>query len=234
MFRNLIDFWRGKDFIQEIMNQFGGMLKDGKGMFESSTQKLLSGKEPKNLGKKIYQTDRGINLLERDIRKRILIHLAAAPTVKFPVCLILMSVAKDAERLGDYAKNLYEISGILDSTEEDIRKFGELFSKIHDDILEQFNKTRVAFFESNENEARQVEKIGVETRKTCDRLINEIANGNYTTRQAVAYALSARHFKRISGHLSNIASAVTLPLDYLDFTGTYIKETFEMDLNKSG
>jgi phosphate uptake regulator len=53
--------------------------------------------------------------------------------------------------------------------------------------------------------------------KKCDAIIQEVAKSNLSVNEAVAYALIARHFKRICAHLANIATSVVLPLSDLDY-----------------
>ncbi len=49
-------------------------------------------------------------------------------------------------------------------------------------------------------------------------LIEKVAKGdNLSTNEAVCFALTARYFKRITAHLSNIATSVVLPLSELDY-----------------
>jgi phosphate transport system protein len=52
----------------------------------------------------IYTRDQSVNELERSIRRKILRHLTIHPGDDVAACLALMSVAKDAERIGDYCK----------------------------------------------------------------------------------------------------------------------------------
>ncbi|MEE9132416.1 MAG: PhoU domain-containing protein, partial [Gemmatimonadota bacterium] len=58
----------------------------------------------------IYKRDVQVNKLERTIRKQVIAHLSlAGSSASLPYCLLLMSLVKDVERLGDYAKNLSEV-----------------------------------------------------------------------------------------------------------------------------
>src|SRR4030042_4760667 len=113
MFKNLLSFWKGKDFLVQVLEDFKIMLDDSETMFEAVCAQLLVGKEKGGLKEKIYEIDKQVNNLQKEIRKRIVEHLTLQPTVNVNACLILMSVVKDAERLGDYSKNLYEVTELL-------------------------------------------------------------------------------------------------------------------------
>ena len=113
MFDNLLSFWKGKDFLNEVLKEFEMMLNDTEEMFRQVCRKLLEGKSEANLKDRIYKIDREVNRLEKEIRKRIITHLSIQGNVDVPMSLILMSVVKDAERIGDYAKNLFEVTELL-------------------------------------------------------------------------------------------------------------------------
>ena len=51
----------------------------------------------------------------------------------------------------------------------------------------------------------------------CDALIKELAHSKRPANEAVSYALTARHFKRIASHLTNIATSMIVPLSDLDY-----------------
>jgi len=216
MFKNLISFWKGKDFLTEVLNEFKQMLDDTKYMFESVCRGLIEGKVNPNLKDKIYEVDKKVNRLEKEIRKRIVEHLSIQPTVDVPVSLVLMSVVKDAERIGDYCKNLFEITDLLDKPLRRER-FEELFDRIDKKILEEFEKTQKAFMESDEKLAKEILYLERGVVKSCDDIVKKLAKGNLSTNEAVCLTLLARYFKRVAAHLANIGSSVILPVSDLDF-----------------
>ena len=216
MFKNLISFWKGKDFLTEVLEEFKEMLDDTKYMFESVCKGLIKGKVEPNLKDKIYEIDRKVNRLEKEIRKRIVEHLSIQPAVDVPVSLVLMSVVKDAERIGDYCKNLFEIIELLDKPLKQER-FEELFKGIDKKILEEFEKTQKAFMESDEEVAKEILYLERGVVKNCDDIVKKLAKSNLSTNEAVCLTLLARYFKRVAAHLANIGSSVILPISDLDF-----------------
>ena len=216
MVKNFLSFWKGKDFLSQILEDFNKMLEDTQDMFNSVLNKLLESKEKPGLKDRIYSVDRQVNELEREIRKRIVEHLSLQPTVDVPACLLMMSVVKDAERIGDYCKNLYEVTEFLQKP-LDKGRFRELFDDIDREIIDEFSKTMRAFKDSDEKLARDVLNIEREIVKKCDGILNKLASGSLGTNEAVCYTLIARYFKRISAHLTNIGSSVVLPISNLDF-----------------
>ena len=222
MFRNLMSFWKGKDFLTQVLEDFKEMLNDCRLMFESVCNSLIGGEKDPNLKDKIYEVDKKVNHLEREIRKRIVEHLSIQPSVDVPVSLVLMSVVKDAERIGDYCKNLFEVTGLLNEplTKEEFRK---LFNGIDKKILQEFVKTQKAFIESDGKMAKDILYSEKEIVKNCDDIIKELTKSSLPTNEAVCFALLARYFKRIAAHLANIGTSVILPVSDLDFFDERLK-----------
>lgn len=216
MFQNLLSFWKGKDFLTNVVGDFENMLVDAREMFEMVCADLLHNKDVKGLENKIYDVDKKINALERDIRKRIIEHLSIQPSPDIPMSLLLMSVVKDAERLGDYSKNLYEVSR-LTRKPFDMKTFSKLFNGMDIAILKLFDQTKLAFVESDEKVAKELWQTERGIVKRCDVIIEDIAKSNFNANQAVTFTLMARYFKRTAAHLTNIATSVILPISELDF-----------------
>jgi len=216
MFHNLLSFWKGKDFLKEVLNDFERMLNGTEDMFKKVCRKLLEGKSEEGLKDRIYKIDREVNRLEKGIRKRIVEHLSIQGSVDLPASLVLMSVVKDAERLGDYAKNIFEITELLEKP-LDKNIFEDLFGDLDKKIINEFSQTRAAFIESDEKIARDILIIEREIVKTCDEILSKLAKSNFPTNTAVCLTLLARYFKRTAAHLTNIASSVILPISDLDF-----------------
>jgi len=216
MFKNLLSFWKGKDFLVQVLDDFKIMLNDSETMFEAVCAQLLTGKEKTGLKDKIYKIDKQVNNLQKDIRRRIVEHLSLQPTVDVNACLILMSVVKDAERLGDYSKNLYEVTELL-AGPIDSALFTEYFDEMDKKILALFQQTQKAFIEADEEQARSAWEHEKKIAKGCDQIVERLAKSNLTVNQAVCFTLVARHFKRIVAHLVNIATSVVLPLSDLDY-----------------
>lgn len=216
MFKNLLSFWKGKDFLAQVFSEFNTMLDDTKSMFEMVCKKLLDNIEEPDLKKKIYEIDKNVNGLQKKIRTRIIEHLSLQPAVDVAVCLLLMSVVKDAERLGDYAKNLFEVTEFLDKP-IDRTLFSQYFNEIDKKVLELFEQTKEAFIETNVDIAASTWDYVKTIAKGCDEIVAKVAKSNLSVNEAVCFALIARYFKRIVAHLVNIATSVILPLSELDY-----------------
>ena len=216
MFKNLLQFWKGKDFLHQVLEEFKNMLDDAQIMFDSVCRRLIDNKEEPGLKDRVYSIDKQVNNLQRDIRKRVVEHLSLQPSKDVPICLLLMSVVKDAERLGDYAKNLYEVSTLMKGPLNK-EKYLELFDSIEVEISELFKETKKAFIESDEAKAAKAWDYKTKIAKRCDQIIEKLAASSLSVNESVCFTLIARYFKRITAHLTNIATSVILPLTDLDY-----------------
>lgn len=216
MFANLSSFWKGKDFLAHVLEEFKAMLDHTENMYKLVCNRLLDNADEPDLKKRIYEIDKQVNRLQRDIRKRIVEHLSLQPTVDVVACLLLMSVVKDAERLGDYAKNLYEVAEILEKP-INRKTFSRYFGDLDRDILTLFADTKEAFVKSDESKAELCWGYENKIAKWCDNIVRELAKSDLSVNEAVCLALIARHFKRVTAHLANIATSVVLPLSDLDY-----------------
>ncbi|MHC4773133.1 MAG: phosphate signaling complex PhoU family protein, partial [Planctomycetota bacterium] len=203
MFSNLLSFWRGKDFLSQVIDDFSKMLDNAENMHTMVSRALLENDQPANLKDTVYQLDKKINRLERSIRRRIVEHLTLQPTVDTSMCLCLMSVVKDAERIGDYVKNLYEVLGLLEKLLEkpiDRSVFDTYFNGMNDNLLTLFKDTKKAFVREDDAKAKATFQLESKLVKECDAILVKLAESELSTNEGVCYTLIARYFKRIAAH----------------------------------
>ncbi|MFQ5600179.1 MAG: phosphate uptake regulator PhoU [Candidatus Krumholzibacteriia bacterium] len=217
MFRSILDFWKGRDFLDQVLEDFSRMLIDAEEIYRMVVDALKTGAEMQPLGDRVYEIDRQINKREMEIRRRIVEHMTVQPHADLRFSLVLMSVVKDAERLGDYVKNLFEVfelhDGPLDANQ--LRKY---FGDLPDQIGELFRHTHEAFVESNEDTARQVIGDHSEMMKRCNEILAHVCRDeSLSVNDAVCLAMLARFLKRVTAHLGNIATSVVVPVDRLDY-----------------
>lgn len=215
--KQLINVWQGKTFIDSVMTDFRKMMKEIYTMFDSVTTLLFQHKSIRGIEKKIYEEDIFVNKSERKIRKRIVEHLSVQPGVDIGSSLVMMSIVKDAERIGDFCKNLYEVYKMFKKFNSR-HKYYKIFKEMRDKISEMIKVTDTAFRKSLDDKAKLVMDEAYKIEKECDKLLEEFANSTkISVNDAVCLTLLSRYFKRISAHLSNIASAVIFPVHRIDY-----------------
>ena len=209
--------WKEQTFSSQIVEEFLTMINISEEMLSYAFKTLTKKGKGKKVQEKIYNKDQNINVTERYIRKKIYAHIQNNPTCNLPSCLALISVAKDAERLGDYVKDIIELKQYITDTKNDSKLIQKLLDQTGDELLQLFKTVSNAFKDSNIVHAKEAIKSAYEISEKCEKIIIETANSNYTSEQAVVMALGARYIKRIACHLSNIASSIVNPITQLDF-----------------
>jgi len=223
MLRELLSAWRGRDALSRMFDEFDQMLEETHWMFQQAVEVFFSRVDWQAIQAPLYERDKKVNKLERSIRAQIVKHLTLRQDANVAACLVLMSVVKDAERIGDYCKNIFEV-GKFYTREFTAQRYLEPLERIRAQVEDMFSRTKEAFNESDVDKARQVLKAFGTFSKACDGLIQDLLQqrDHVPTDEGVAYSLLARHMKRIGAHLSNIATAVVAPvhrLDYADESG---------------
>jgi len=111
MLKELLSLFRADDVIARIAEDFKEMVDLSLDLTVRAGHVLFGeGDSEQAELDAISRADVGINKLERSIRKQLIAHLILTDKRRdVTYCLLLMSLVKDVERLGDYAKNLSEI-----------------------------------------------------------------------------------------------------------------------------
>ncbi|UCC70993.1 MAG: hypothetical protein JSV86_11405 [Gemmatimonadota bacterium] len=166
---------------------------------------------------RIYKTDVEVNRLERTIRKQVIAHLSLQGTTpSLPYCLLLMSLVKDVERIGDYAKNLSEVKQYHPDPLPDDDTVAEL-SEIRAGVEKAFPETAEVFATSDHERAHALTREGRDLTHRCDDLVERVARSDHSARTAVALVMGTRFYKRIAAHVLNVLSSVVMPLHKLDY-----------------
>jgi phosphate transport system protein len=217
MFRELLEALRQRPLLKQMVSEMEQMLGDAVEMYRPIAQVLTGRRElSEETHEAIYETDIRINRLQRNIRKQLVEHLLVSPGTDVPICLVLMSIIKDAERVGDICKNMLEVAEAIPGTLPGGRyedRFADLLARTE----ELFEPTANAFRSSDKDLGHTTVERARALAKECDGVIDELLADDLPCRDAVVFTLMARYLKRICSHLSNIATSVVMPLDMLDY-----------------
>jgi len=216
-FRSILDIFRADNWSNELVERITKMLDLGSAMFEYTIGVLVEGEPDTDPQTKLYDRDKKINKLERKIRRRVVTRLSVSgKEADIPSALIFTNVVKDAERIGDYIKNLHEIGDMMPET-PDRDLYRKWLAGPAATIVEMFGQTRQAFAGCDEELAGKVIKTAKAEGRAHERMIREITTSDIATHDAVCLVLVLRFFKRVVAHMANIATTVVMPLDMIDF-----------------
>lgn len=200
--------------LQDIMQFFEQMLEDGRHAFDLAANALLGGTDPEVIKEDLWATDKRINRNERRIRRMLITHAAVHGRTEFPVCLALMSLVKDAERIGDYAKNLFDLVRLGVALPEAARK--DLIT-LKDTISKLLAKARNIYESQDEEGAKDFLAECDRLEDYCDAQVDALLLSETGGGSVAAAALAYRYQKRIVSHAMNIITSVVMPLDRLDY-----------------
>jgi phosphate uptake regulator len=204
------------DGLGKMTSEFGHMLDAGRHCFDVAANALLGGTDPEVIRKDLFSTDRSINEAEQNVRRHLVVHVSVHGAASLPACLVLMTVVKDAERIGDYAKNIFDLTPQASAINSDAFAHGDLV-ELKDAISAALAKTRKAFDSQDEDEARALVRQMNEMEDRCDQRVEEILASESEHSVPATLVLAYRYFKRVVSHAMNITTSIFMPLDKIDY-----------------
>jgi len=213
----VLDFFKSSSTssIESVEKLLVQMLRDGHTVFDAAVGAVFGGGKSRQTKQEVKGTDKEINAAQAGVRRALMVHAAVTADVDLPLVLAYMSVVKDAERIGDYAKNIY-----------DLAKFGVDFETADDRAELEEYRVNVAQLISDAAEVfaeRDAEKAAHLIDKAngflddYDAHVKAAYLSEGAVSDAVARALYYRYLKRITAHIMNLLTSLVLPIDRLDY-----------------
>jgi len=191
------------------------MLADDRHSFDVATSALLTGADTSIVGPDLRESDARVNRAERELRQALVVHATVHGTSRVAAILVYMSVVKDVERIGDYAKNIYDVAaqGVDLSDAPDRAVLIEYRRRISSMISE----ASTIFADDDRAKAAAFISEADVLLDEFDAHVSDLVITDQSGQEAVPRALLYRYYKRIVAHLMNLLSAVVMPLDRLDY-----------------
>jgi phosphate uptake regulator len=205
----------GRERLEAIEAKFLQMLEDDRKVYDLAMAALFGDVDPREVNDEIRTTDYRVNQAEREIRRELVVHASVVGAIETPAILIYMSIVKDIERVGDYAKNLVDLAldGANFSEGPDVDEWREVSATISRFIT----ATAEAFRHRDQNRVRELLTEGDELLSRFDDAVSAMVSGQDQRAQAVARALAIRYLKRVLAHLMNVLTSVVMPVHLLDY-----------------
>ena len=219
MFKQIFEIFKSDSLYQQALGECHEMLDIDLTMFTASIKSLRKS-DSAEIGIDIFAMDKKINEFERDVRRKIMTHLAIGGKEDVGSGLVLVSVVIDIERIGDYTKNIYDLAvhhpkklhgGNMEDRLSEIEKISfNLFEKSTDAFKNQdIEKARGLMGEYKKHISEQSDAI---TNEIIMGKIDDISIGT-----ASAVGLYARYLKRIAAHSRNLISSVVNPFERIGY-----------------
>ncbi len=205
----------GGERIDRIEGKVREMLMHDRHEFDLAMAALLGDVAARDVNDEVRSTDQKVNLAEREIRRDLVVHASVFGAIEIPTVLIYMSIVKDIERVGDYAKNLIDLA--LDGA-----NFGEVpdaqeWRDLAKEVSEFISEAAEAFATRDSEVSRRLMTQGDEMLNLFDERVSALVGGTDQGPQAIARALAFRYVKRVVAHLLNMLTAVVMPIHRLDY-----------------
>ena len=220
MFKELLNLFSKDNLMKQAFDSSVGMLKTDHEMFLESVRTLRES-DTAELQFDLYEKDRQINAYEREVRRKVMTHLAIAGATELAMGIRLVSIVIDIERIGDYTKNIVELA----INHPNRLQFGEFESEvepIETRVKTNFDVLINAFEKQDSKLAREI--MGThhkEVSSVCDRIVTGLVRGesrDLDIQTASAMVMYLRFIKRIHSHLKNIASSIVNPVDRIGYS----------------
>ncbi len=219
MFKQIFEIFNSNSLYEQALEECHEMLDIDLTMFKASIQSLRKS-DSSEIDIDIYAMDKKINEFERDVRRKIMTHLAVGGKEDVGSGLVLVSVVIDIERIGDYTKNIYDLAVThpkrLDggAAETRLSEIEKISYSLFEDSIDAFKKQDI-------DKARNLMGFYKDNISSqADSITNDIISGtveNIQAGEAAAVALYARYLKRIAAHSRNLISSVVNPFERIGY-----------------
>ncbi len=219
MFKQIFKIFKSDSLYEQALKECHEMLDIDLTMFKASIQSLRKS-DTAELDIDIYAMDKKINEFERDVRRKIMTHLAVGGKEDIGSGLVLVSVVIDIERIGDYTKNIYDLA-VNHPKMLDGNALEDRLSHVEVASLDLFESSIEAFKNQDIDKARGLMTIYKETISAqCDSITTDIISGKLSdidVGKGTAVAMYARYLKRISAHSRNLISSIVNPFERIGY-----------------
>ena len=219
----IFNMFQGPPLIQKSIDLFLDMISADEFLYNEAWRVITTEANINQIPQYFYDKDIEVNNHEKEIRRLLFEHLSFKSRRDISGSLVLMSLIKDAERIGDYSKNIFEAGILCQCTIKDI-KFYERLIPTQKKIADNFPVLTKAFKNSDEKLVNEILRKYTPIKRDCDKILHELFEQEVSANEAVVTAMLSRYFKRINSHISNIASGIIYPLNEIDFVSGDILE----------
>jgi|TARA_B100000809_G_scaffold47615_1_gene42272 phosphate uptake regulator len=219
MFKQIFNMFKADSLYEQALGECHEMLDIDLTMFKASIESLRKS-DSTDINIDIFSMDKKINAFERDVRRKVMTHLAIGGKEDISSGLVLVSVVIDIERIGDYTKNIYDLA-VNHSKKLNGGSIEDRLAEIEKISFKLFEDTIDAFKNQDIEKARGLmgsykENISIQS----DAITNDIIAGKISdldTGSASAVGLYARYLKRIAAHSRNLISSIVNPFEKIGY-----------------
>ena len=219
MFKQIFEIFKSNSLHEQALTECHEMLEIDREMFIEST-KSLRRSDTAEIPIDIYAMDKKINEFERDVRRKVMTHLAVGGKDDIGSGLILVSVVIDIERIGDYTKNIYDLA-VQHPKKLVAGSFEKKLVEMENSTKEFLNKAIDTFKDQDIDLARKLmTDYKTDISSASNDIVNAIVSGTndeLSPEVAGSLCLYARYLKRIAAHSRNLVSSIVNPFERIGY-----------------
>ena len=219
MFKQIFELFKSDSLYNQALLECHEMLDIDKEMFNESMNTLRNS-DTADIPIDIYAMDKKINEFERDVRRKVMTHLAISGRENLGSGLILVSVVIDIERIGDYTKNIYDLA-YEHPKRLNAGNYEDKLTSIENATRDFLNNAIDVFKNQDVELARKLmTDYKTDISSTTAEIVNDIVSGrnnDFSSEQAGALCLYVRYLKRIAAHSRNLVSSIVNPFERIGY-----------------
>ena len=222
MLKEIANIWQGKTLMRDVLAELVDMISDGQYVFTHAWKMCGGEAAPEDLKEKVLDRDKSINRGERKIRRMLVEHLTLNPGHDVSGCLAMMVMAKDAERIGDLAKDLLRLGTEARGRIRELDPHPRIFEVV-DGLSQSFSVLQEAIRQSDPDVTDRLFTNYKKVKAWCRELSDDAVREGRTAETSALNALLVQTLSRINAHIGNVASGIVFPIENIDFVSRGLK-----------
>jgi phosphate uptake regulator len=201
--------------LEHVAQQTISMLSDARHSFDLASTVVLSGADAASVGADIEETDRRINEAEQRLRSELVVHVSVRGGDDIGLVLGYTLLLKKIERIGDQAKNIYELAadGVSLAAADDIDEYVAR----RQEISRMYVEAADLLVSQDVEAARGFLQRSLALNDLCAAKVRELMHSDQPGSWAVPRAILYRYWKRIVANLAGIVTTAIEPLQNIDY-----------------
>ena len=220
LFNDIIKIWKSDSLLSQAWEDSISMLNLSHAVFLKSLDSFNSN-DSKEEVKALKREDKKINDFQMTVRRKVLTHFSLETNSRqVPNGLILVDMVVDIERIGDYCKNISDLT-IMN---KEVINYGDLsddLTSMELEVKSRFSSTVQVIENQDEDLARSlIENYKQTVSSVSDKIVESIIRGDVqfeSHSHSASLVLYSRYLKRIGAHLKNITSTVVNTYDRIGY-----------------
>ncbi len=220
LFNDIIKIWKSDSLLSQAWDDSISMLKFSNDIFIKSVDSFNSHDSVDEV-KALKKEDRKINDYQMTVRRKVLTHFSLETNSReVPNGLILVDMVVDIERIGDYCKNISDLT-LMKEAPIDYGELADEITAMEQEVKSRFTSTIQVIENQDEDLARSlIDNYKEMVSSVSDKIVLGIVSGDVkldSHSKSASLVLYARYLKRIGAHLKNITSTVVNAYDRIGY-----------------